>query len=97
MRTARKHNAIINYHVAAAAPTKIWFYVLDGENVKNKRFSFGVSGMYLNISQVLREMSCQRADFTLVATWQLLIRLDRSVPSDSVALTWFVSRLLVNV
>lgn len=68
---------------------KIRFYVSDSENVKNKCFSFGISRMHLNISQVLREMSCQRADFTLVATWQLLIRLDRSVPNNSVALTWF--------
>lgn len=73
----------------------IRFCFPDSENDKYNSFSFGMLRIYLNISQVLRLICCQKADLALVGTWQLLIRLERSGPNNSGALTLCFSLSLV--
>lgn len=61
----------------------IGFCFPGSENDKCNSFPFGLLKIYLNISQVVRLIRCQKADLALAGTWQLLIRLETTGPNNS--------------
>lgn len=67
--------------------SQYWLLFSRQWNDKCNSFPVGLLKIFLNISQVLRLIRCQKADLAWAGTWQLLIRLETTGPNNSAALT----------